>query len=283
MAGTLEAGWVSRDLVSPVTPLVINGVVFAVSSGEVRTRDAKMTAAQRAQKSVPAVLYALDAATVRNSGAAAGHHVVYARRRHLGRFGPGLSGDARWHAVVVRLPDRTLNWDYEFIERVEGIIVGQVGNLRGGWLPPQCRHDCECGRVANPPQAASLPHEVAALIGIVAACGAWAQECLVRLRRSGSAYSVMNIERSIAPRQNRAGWQATMDKMISLGAKGTQKEFDAIVDYLAATYPAEEVPKIKVNEAGRLNWKAGCRCRVRRRRQLCSTGPRMATSNRSKI
>ena len=30
-------------------------------------------------------------------------------------------------------------------------------------------------------------------------------------------------ERSIAPRQNRAAWQATMDKMIALGAKGTQK------------------------------------------------------------
>jgi outer membrane protein assembly factor BamB len=61
--GSLEAGWASRDLVSPVTPLVINGVVFAVSSGEFRSKDAKMTAAQRAQKSVPAVLYALDAAT----------------------------------------------------------------------------------------------------------------------------------------------------------------------------------------------------------------------------
>jgi outer membrane protein assembly factor BamB len=47
----LEPGWVSRDLVSPLTPLVINGVVFAVSSGE------------RAKASVPAVVYALDAQT----------------------------------------------------------------------------------------------------------------------------------------------------------------------------------------------------------------------------
>ena len=52
----------SRDLVSPLTPLVINGVVFAVSSGEFRGKDAKMTA-QRAQRSVPAVLYALDGDT----------------------------------------------------------------------------------------------------------------------------------------------------------------------------------------------------------------------------
>ena len=40
-------------------------------------------------------------------------------------------------------------------------------------------------------------------------------------------------ERSVAPRQDRAGWRTTMDKMIALGAKGTPKEFDAIVDYLS--------------------------------------------------
>jgi outer membrane protein assembly factor BamB len=50
-------------MVSPLTPLVVNGVIFAVSSGEFRSADAKMTAAQRAQRSVPAVVYALDSAT----------------------------------------------------------------------------------------------------------------------------------------------------------------------------------------------------------------------------
>ena len=62
-AASLEPGWVSRDMVSPLTPLVINGVVFAVSSGEVRGKEGKMTAAQRAKASAPAVLYALDGAT----------------------------------------------------------------------------------------------------------------------------------------------------------------------------------------------------------------------------
>jgi outer membrane protein assembly factor BamB len=62
-AAALEPGWVSRDLVSPLPPLVINGVVFAVSSGEVRAKDNKMTAAQRAKASVPAVVYALDASS----------------------------------------------------------------------------------------------------------------------------------------------------------------------------------------------------------------------------
>lgn len=64
-------------------------------------------------------------------------------------------------------------------------------------------------------------------------------------------------ERSISPRQNRAGWQATMDQMIAVGAKGTQKEFDAIVDYLAATYPGEDVPKINVNQARAVELESG--------------------------
>ena len=59
---SLQHGWASRDMVSPLPPMVINGVVFAVSSGEFRS-GGQMTAAQRAQKSVKAVLYALDGAT----------------------------------------------------------------------------------------------------------------------------------------------------------------------------------------------------------------------------
>ncbi len=61
-APALQSGWVSGNMVSPLTPMIVNGVVFAVSSGEFRN-DGKMTAAQIAQRSSPAVLYALDAAT----------------------------------------------------------------------------------------------------------------------------------------------------------------------------------------------------------------------------
>ena len=60
---SLEKAWSSPELVAPLTPLIVNGVVFAVSSGEFLTNDAKMTAAQRAQRSVPAVVYALDGTT----------------------------------------------------------------------------------------------------------------------------------------------------------------------------------------------------------------------------
>jgi outer membrane protein assembly factor BamB len=51
---TLQPQWISRDLAAAVTPVAVNGVVFALASGE---------ASARGQKSTPAVLYALDAAT----------------------------------------------------------------------------------------------------------------------------------------------------------------------------------------------------------------------------
>jgi outer membrane protein assembly factor BamB len=44
----LETAWTSRDMASPMTPLVINGVVFAATPG---------------QRSTPAVMYALDGAS----------------------------------------------------------------------------------------------------------------------------------------------------------------------------------------------------------------------------
>jgi len=60
---TVEAVWQSRDLTSPLAPIVVDGMVFAVSSGEYRGGPASMSAAQRAQRSVPAALYVLDATT----------------------------------------------------------------------------------------------------------------------------------------------------------------------------------------------------------------------------
>jgi hypothetical protein len=57
----LEQGWKSRELAAPLAPIVLNGVVFAASSGE--ARDAGLSAAERVKRSKPAVLYALDGAT----------------------------------------------------------------------------------------------------------------------------------------------------------------------------------------------------------------------------
>ena len=91
------------------------------------------------------------------------------------------------------------------------------------------------------------------------ASGAWAQVAEVPGKAEALRICIQchEFERSVAPRQDRAGWQATMDKMVALGAIGTQKEFDAIVNYLAKTYPGEEVPKIKVNQARAIELESG--------------------------
>ena len=60
---SLEPAWASRDLTSPATPLIFNGVAFVLSTGEHRPASASAGSAQRAKPSVPAVLYALDPAT----------------------------------------------------------------------------------------------------------------------------------------------------------------------------------------------------------------------------
>jgi competence protein ComEA len=97
-----------------------------------------------------------------------------------------------------------------------------------------------------------------AFVVLIGVSGAWAQDVPGKAESQRICVQCHEYERSIAPRQDRAGWQATMDKMISLGAKGTQKEFDAIVDYLAKTYPAgDEIPKIKVNEARAIELESG--------------------------
>jgi outer membrane protein assembly factor BamB len=59
----LEPSWISRDMLAPLTPVIINGVIFALSSGEFRSDGARLSAAERARRSSPAVLYALDGAT----------------------------------------------------------------------------------------------------------------------------------------------------------------------------------------------------------------------------
>jgi outer membrane protein assembly factor BamB len=62
-AVSLEPGWLSRNLISPLTPVVINGVVFAVSSGEFHPGDGNLPTPERVRRSSPAILYALNGAT----------------------------------------------------------------------------------------------------------------------------------------------------------------------------------------------------------------------------
>jgi competence protein ComEA len=57
------------------------------------------------------------------------------------------------------------------------------------------------------------------------------------------------LGRSISLRQNRDGWKATINRMIGLGAIGTEEEFSAALDYLSAHYPTQALPPLNVNTA----------------------------------
>jgi competence protein ComEA len=65
------------------------------------------------------------------------------------------------------------------------------------------------------------------------------------------------IERSVSLKQGREGWQGTIDKMITMGAKGTNQEWAAVLDYLAKNYAADEVPKLNVNQATAIELESG--------------------------
>jgi competence protein ComEA len=45
--------------------------------------------------------------------------------------------------------------------------------------------------------------------------------------------------------------------MVSLGAKTTDRETSAVIDYLAAHFAAEEVPRINVNKARAIDLESG--------------------------
>jgi competence protein ComEA len=57
------------------------------------------------------------------------------------------------------------------------------------------------------------------------------------------------LERSISLRQDRDGWKTTINKMVSFGMQGTERDFSVILEYLAANYPAQIMPRLNVNTA----------------------------------
>ena len=97
-------------------------------------------------------------------------------------------------------------------------------------------------------------------ISLLAACAAWAQQLP---DGPGKAETVKlcsqchEIERSVSLRQGREGWQGTIGKMITMGAKGTDQEWAAVLDYLAKNYAADEAPKLNVNTATAIELESG--------------------------
>jgi competence protein ComEA len=66
-----------------------------------------------------------------------------------------------------------------------------------------------------------------------------------------------DMDRSVSLRQDRAGWRRTIEKMLAFGAKASDQEFNAVLDYLATNFPADDVPKIKVNTAAAIEFESG--------------------------
>lgn len=57
------------------------------------------------------------------------------------------------------------------------------------------------------------------------------------------------IAKSVSPRQDRAGWGATLNKMIGMGVKATDQELKTLLKFLSKHYPAEKLPPVNVNKA----------------------------------
>jgi competence protein ComEA len=58
-----------------------------------------------------------------------------------------------------------------------------------------------------------------------------------------------DLGKSVSMRQDRNGWGVTLTKMIAMGMKGTDEEMQAVLDYLAKSFPPEALPPININTA----------------------------------
>lgn len=65
------------------------------------------------------------------------------------------------------------------------------------------------------------------------------------------------VARSISLRQDRNGWQTTMGKMTAFGMKATEAEYALVLDFLSKNYGAEDVARVKVNEATAIELESG--------------------------
>jgi competence protein ComEA len=91
------------------------------------------------------------------------------------------------------------------------------------------------------------------------AAGAWAQlpDGPGKAETERICSQCHELARSISLRQDRAGWETTVNKMISLGAKATDQETAVVIDYLTAHFAADEVPRININKARAIDLESG--------------------------
>jgi competence protein ComEA len=60
-------------------------------------------------------------------------------------------------------------------------------------------------------------------------------------------------ERGAAVRLTREGWQDVIARMIAFGARGSDEEFNGVLDYLAANFKGEAVKPLNLNAASALD------------------------------
>ena len=99
----------------------------------------------------------------------------------------------------------------------------------------------------------------AVAVFVAFASGAWAQlpDGPGKAETEKLCSQCHELARSISLRQDRAGWQGTVDKMVSLGATASDADLRLVVDYLSAHFPAEEIPRIKINKARQIELESG--------------------------
>lgn len=68
----------------------------------------------------------------------------------------------------------------------------------------------------------------------------------ITVRVCGACHSA---SRSAAVRLTRGGWQDVIAKMVSLGAKGSDTELAAVLDYLSANFKGEAPKPVNMNTA----------------------------------
>lgn len=64
------------------------------------------------------------------------------------------------------------------------------------------------------------------------------------------------LDKSLSLKQDRAGWQRTVEKMVAFGMKTTDAEINTVVEYLSRSYPADDVPRLKVNSADAIEFES---------------------------
>ena len=98
-----------------------------------------------------------------------------------------------------------------------------------------------------------------ALTLAVFAASAWAQlpEGPGKAETERLCKQCHELERAVSRHQDREAWQVTMEKMVTLGTKGTDKELRLVFEYLVANFPAEEIQKINVNKATAIEFESG--------------------------